>query len=173
LEGDFAGGILVGDRFVMMREGILSAEHLVGNRCASGHLAGDGACYFRDGFGRPGGLAGRRAAERRGREAEQAVAAYFEKRGFLVLGRRLRTMRGEIDVVVADERSLVFVEVKARGDARRAAETLPAWKQARLLDAADGLLAVHADWEREMTRFDVALVCHGRIEVIEDAIRYQ
>lgn len=120
-----------------------------------------------------GGLSRRRAAERQGREAEQAVGEYWQSRGFRVLARRQRTRLGEIDMVVADETTLVFVEVKSRADFRRAVETLPPWKQARLLNAAEYLLAVHADWRRETTRFDVALVCHGAIELIEDAIRHQ
>jgi len=115
----------------------------------------------------------RRASEQQGRDAELAVAEYWRARGFSVLARRQRTALGEIDVVVADERTLVFVEVKARGHFNRAVETLPPWKQARLLDAAEYLLAVHPAWRRDATRFDVALVCHGVIEVIEDAIRYQ
>jgi putative endonuclease len=118
------------------------------------------------------GLSRRRAAEQRGREAERAVVEYWLSLGFRVLARRQRTILGEIDMAVANETTLVFVEVKARADFGRAAETLPPWKQARLLNAAEYLLAVHADWRRETTRFDVALVCHGRIEVIEDAIRH-
>jgi len=115
----------------------------------------------------------RRAAEQQGRQAELVVAEHFRARGFTVLARRQRTDLGEIDIVVANERTLVFVEVKARGDFRRAAETLPPWKQARLLNAAEYLLAIHPEWRRDNTRFDVALVCHGAIEVIEDAIRQQ
>jgi len=125
------------------------------------------------GFVAAGGLGRRRAAEQRGRDAEVDVMEYLRERGYAVLARRQRTGLGEIDIVAANETTLVFVEVKARGHFRRAVETLPPWKQMRLLEAAEYLLAVNAGWRRENTRFDVALVCHGVIEVIEDAIRYQ
>jgi len=107
-----------------------------------------------------------------GREAEELVAAGWEKRGFCVLARRLRTSAGEIDLVVANEESLVFVEVKARRSMAEAAYALTARQQARLLEAAGQALAAHTHWQRAATRFDVALVSGGRVELIEDAIRY-
>jgi len=124
-----------------------------------------------------GGVAGRRVVERRiaesrGRDAEAAVAAAWHARGFEVLGRRARTRSGEIDVVVADRDMLVFIEVKARKNLIEAAYAVAPRQQARLLAAAESLLAAHQDWERPATRFDVALVCGDRIEQIEDAIRY-
>jgi putative endonuclease len=114
----------------------------------------------------------RRVAERRGRDAEAAVAASWCDRGFEVLGRRARTGRGEIDLVVADPDMLVFIEVKARKSLVEAVYAVAPRQQARLLAAAESLLAAHRDWERPATRFDVALVCGDRIEQIEDAIRY-
>jgi putative endonuclease len=163
-----AGANLASDG-ILESEGISEGIFLSGGEFVAGGMLGP----MNFGVGENGGLSRRRAAEQQGRAAEQAVAEYWQDRGFCLLARRQRTRLGEIDVVVADQKTLVFVEVKARSNFGRAVETLPPWKQARLLEAAEYLLAVHADWRRENTRFDVALVCHGAIEMIEDAIRHQ
>ena len=121
---------------------------------------------------RPSSPVKRRAAEILGRNAEDDVVLLWQAKGFSVLARRLRTGAGEIDLVVADRDILVFVEVKARRSMAEAAYAVSPRQQARLLEAANMALAMHEDWHRPCTRFDVALVCNGAIEHIEDAIRY-
>lgn len=116
--------------------------------------------------------AGHRAAEALGRDAEDVVAQQLEAQGFTVLARRLRTGAGEIDLVVADAGRLVFVEVKARRCLADAAYAVSSHQQARLLAAAGAALATHDDWARPETRFDVALVAAGTVEILADAIRY-
>jgi putative endonuclease len=54
---------------------------------------------------------GRRALGRRG---EELAAAHFERLGFSVVARNVRTRHGEIDVIAFDGRVLAFVEVKTR-----------------------------------------------------------
>jgi putative endonuclease len=114
----------------------------------------------------------RRQAEVRGRQAEDSVAAIWRSRGYDVLAQRLRTQSGEIDLVVANPSTLIFVEVKARQSFSQAAYAVRPRQQTRLLEAASAALAEHADWHRPATRFDVALVCDGAIRHIRDAIRY-
>jgi putative endonuclease len=113
-----------------------------------------------------------RAAELLGRKAEDAVALKLQAEGFRVLAQRLRTGAGEIDLVVADAETLLFVEVKARNSLAEAAYAVAPRQQARLLEAASLALALHEDWARPAIRFDVALVYRDTIEIIEDAIRY-
>jgi putative endonuclease len=114
----------------------------------------------------------RRQAETRGRQAEDAVAAIWRSHGFDVLAKRLRTKSGEIDLVVADPATLVFVEVKARNSFTKAAYAVHPRQQSRLLEAASAVLAERPGWHRPATRFDVALVCNGAVRHIRDAIRY-
>ena len=52
----------------------------------------------------------------RGQRGEELAAAHFERLGFEVLARNHRTRYGELDLVVCDGDSLVFVEVKTRRD---------------------------------------------------------
>jgi putative endonuclease len=110
----------------------------------------------------------RRAAEHNGRLAERDVAAFFQARGFTILAERLRTGVGEIDLVVADDTQLIFIEVKAF-DALHAVSPR---QQARLLGAASVALATTPGWAREKTSFDVALVTASGITHLSDAIRY-
>jgi putative endonuclease len=117
-------------------------------------------------------VAKRRGAEIRGRQAEADVAAIWSARGFDILAQRLRTKSGEIDLVIANPDTLVFVEVKTRRTLAEAAYAVVPRQQRRLLEAAGLALAEHTDWLRPAMRFDVALVCDGAIEHIEDAIRY-
>jgi putative endonuclease len=59
---------------------------------------------------------GRRADPRRtlGRLGEELAAAHFTEIGYAVLARNVRTRHGEIDLIVHDRSTLVFVEVKTR-----------------------------------------------------------
>jgi putative endonuclease len=113
----------------------------------------------------------RRNSERQGRQAEDFVAAVWASRGFAILGQRVRTPAGELDLIVADSETLIFVEVKARRSFTEAAYAVVPNQQKRLLAAADSAMASNPDWCRPSARFDVALVCGGAIEFIEDAIR--
>lgn len=51
---------------------------------------------------------------RLGRLGEQLAADHLERRGFAILARNHRTRWGEIDLIAADERRIVFCEVKTR-----------------------------------------------------------
>jgi putative endonuclease len=51
---------------------------------------------------------------RLGAAGERLAAAHLEARGFRLLDRNFRTRHGELDLVAADDRYLVFCEVKAR-----------------------------------------------------------
>jgi putative endonuclease len=54
-----------------------------------------------------------------GHSGEAHAAEHFERLGFQVLARNHRTRFGELDLVVYDGRTLVFVEVKTRRSAAR------------------------------------------------------
>jgi putative endonuclease len=63
---------------------------------------------------------------------EELAAAHFQRLGFSVLARNARTRHGEIDLIVFDGQTLVFVEVKTRrtGSLRSRPEPL-AWLRPR------------------------------------------
>ena len=113
----------------------------------------------------------RRAAERLGRQAEDEVTGILRQKGYVILAMRLKTGAEEIDIVAANHKTLIFVEVKARPSFAEAAYALSARQQSRLYQAAAVAMAGHENWARPETRFDAALVVPGGIEIVEDAFR--
>jgi putative endonuclease len=108
----------------------------------------------------------------KGVQAENAACAALARDGMTILGRRLRTKLGEVDIVAADAGTLAFVEVKRRPDLSSAAYALTPRQQSRLLAAADYLLGENPGWARPAIRFDVILVDGaGQVRRIKDAIR--
>ena len=112
---------------------------------------------------------------RLGTTGEEAVARWYEERGYSVLARNWRVREGEIDLVLGRNRVVVFCEVKTRrGDAYGSPfEAVTATKQRRLRTLATRWLAENRVRATEL-RFDVAAVRMPRghapeIEVIEAA----
>lgn len=97
------------------------------------------------------------ARHARGRAAEQAACEYLQKRGLRLLARNVRSRNGEIDLVMQEAGSLVFVEVRYRRSDRfgSAAETVDARKQQHLINAAQLYIQRHDPAGRLATRFDV------------------
>lgn len=114
----------------------------------------------------------RRAADARGRAAEDRAAAALVADGFAVLDRRCRTPAGELDLIVARGGLLVFCEVKARATLTAAAFSLGPRQQARLLAAGEWWLGQNPKQGLAGVRFDVLLVdAAGRVRRIADAFR--
>ncbi len=108
----------------------------------------------------------------RGVAAEAAAGAALAAAGWTVLARRARTKAGEVDLLAEREGLLAVVEVKRRASLAEAAYALGPRQRARLLAAAEVLLAEHPEWGRAGVRFDVMLVDGaGRVRRIADAFR--
>jgi putative endonuclease len=93
-----------------------------------------------------------------GVRAEALATDYLARQGLEIVARNFRTRRGEIDVIVRDRDTLVFVEVRLRSRAAyggAAASITPA-KRARLLAAAQAYLATLA--REPACRFDAILL---------------
>jgi putative endonuclease len=94
-----------------------------------------------------------------GRRGEEAAARYLCRRGYKILARGDRSRPGELDLVAAQGRTIVFVEVKTRRSqqAGHPAEAVDADKQRRLTRLAVTWLKRHGLLERA-ARFDVIAV---------------
>lgn len=105
----------------------------------------------------------------RGRAAEEAAAAYLARQGLRLVARNWRCKGGEIDLIMRDGATLVFVEVRSRKDARfgGAAASITATKQGRLIHAARLYLASLAS--PPACRFDAVLIEAGRLSWLRDA----
>lgn len=106
----------------------------------------------------------------RGRWGEEQAAQWYARRGCAVLDRNWRCDRGELDLVVADGDTVVFVEVKARRDDRfgSASAAVGDRKQQTLRLLAARWFADHPGCRGEM-RFDVVAITGTSVEVIHHA----
>ncbi len=98
------------------------------------------------------------------------AAAHYRAAGYRIVAANWRCREGEVDLVVARGRLLVFVEVKARRTDRFGvpAEAVTPAKQRRLrVVAARYIEATGA--RPSALRFDVVSILAGRLEVIEAA----
>ncbi|MBA2637581.1 MAG: YraN family protein [Solirubrobacterales bacterium] len=66
-----------------------------------------------------------------GRLGERLALEHLERLGFALVDRNYRTRRGELDLIVHDATTLVFVEVKTRREGARAGTALDAFAAAK------------------------------------------
>ena len=105
----------------------------------------------------------RRAAYVYGLRAETAATLWLQARLYKILARNFRAHGGEIDIVARRGRTIVFVEVKARGDLDNAAIAITPQKQRRFSQAVGRWLAGNP-WAMAFTlRADAIFLAPGRL----------
>ncbi len=79
----------------------------------------------------------------RGAEAEQRAAQFLQRRGLMLLHKNYRCRLGEIDLIMRDGATVVFVEVRlrSRSDFGGPAASIGATKQTRLRRTAEHYLS--------------------------------
>jgi putative endonuclease len=102
----------------------------------------------------------RRAAEHRGRVAEWIAALWLTCKGYRILGHRLRTPFGEVDLAAFKSGALVIIEVKARRSFDAAMLAVTPMQQQRIARAAE-VLAGRWRMMAAPIRFDVVVVGTG------------
>jgi putative endonuclease len=105
----------------------------------------------------------------KGRAGEDRAALFLSGRGVEIVARNVIAAGVEIDLIVRDGETLVFVEVRGRSDARlgHPFETVDARKRARLRRGATAWLVANDLWERIATRFDVVALVGDDDDAIE------
>lgn len=116
----------------------------------------------------------RRAARAYGLKAEAMATLWLRARLYTILDRNYRINGGEIDIVAKRGRTVVFVEVKARGDFDDAATAITPQKQRRVSRAANRWVATHP-WAMDFTlRADAIFVAPGKLpRHLENAFELQ
>ncbi len=98
------------------------------------------------------------------------MLARYLREGCTLVARRWRGRGGEIDLVLREGVTVVFVEVKRAATHAAAAERIGGRQAVRLHAAAEEFLASEPGGAASETRFDVALVDGaGRIEILPNA----
>lgn len=103
----------------------------------------------------------RAVAERRGRRGEALAAWYLRLKGWRIVGQRLKTPRGEIDLIARRGRTVAFIEVKWRATAQELDLAIDARRLARVAAAAQALAPRYAREGNDL-RIDVVLLAPGR-----------
>jgi putative endonuclease len=104
-----------------------------------------------------------RAARKSGRWAEVIAALYLSAKGWRILGFRLKTPQGEIDLLARKGNVLAVVEVKARRDLAAALEAVTPAQLERLRRAGESLAARRRDLQPLSVRIDLLALAPGRI----------
>jgi putative endonuclease len=93
----------------------------------------------------------------RGRKAEDIACTRLQQAGLALTTRNYRSPFGEIDLVMQERDTLVFVEVRYRSsdDFGTPAETVDARKQARLRATAEHYLQHTPRASKKACRFDI------------------
>jgi len=107
-------------------------------------------------------LAARRSAEKRGRRSEFLARLLLMLKGYRILGSRIRTKAGEIDLIARSPSGvLCFVEVKARVAGEAALNAVRVPQQTRIARAAQLYVTQRPELAPKGFRFDV-IACPAR-----------
>jgi putative endonuclease len=111
-----------------------------------------------------------------GNQAEEYAMKHLLAQGMKVVERNFHSHRGEIDLVMLDADSLVFVEVRSRNNGKfgSAAESVTGKKQCRVIQAANYFLQARTQWANYPCRFDVVAITggpNGKIDWIKNAFQ--
>jgi putative endonuclease len=104
-----------------------------------------------------------------GARAEQLAAQYLQQQGLKPVAQNYRGRFGEIDLIMQDGATLVFVEVRLRRNAGfgGAAASIDARKQQRIVRTAQQYLATLA--HTPPCRFDAVLMGESGVEWLRNA----
>lgn len=94
-----------------------------------------------------------------GRRGETLACSYLEKKGMKLKKRNYKCRHGEIDLIMTEGDTLIFVEVKTRSSRSygEPIESVTWWKQKHIQYTAR--LFMHArHWEEKPVRFDIVEV---------------
>ena len=104
---------------------------------------------------------GRVWREARGRRGEWLAAWYLRLTGWRILAQRVKTPRGEVDLVARRGRLVVFVEVKWRASARELDFAIDEYRLRRVAAAAEAIAQRFVRPGDDM-RIDALLLAPGR-----------
>jgi putative endonuclease len=115
------------------------------------------------------------SAQQTGQNAEDSACTYLVKQGLKLITRNYQCRLGEIDLIMQDKESLVFVEVRFRRKQNfgTSSETVNYFKQKKLLRTARFYLQQKRLTDKVPCRFDVIAIAdeatHANIDWIKNA----
>lgn len=97
----------------------------------------------------------RKFAEGAGRRGEFLAALFLQAQGYRIIGRRVKTPVGEIDLIARRRDVVAIVEVKSRSFSHQEADALLAVNRRRIVRAARFWLTGKSAFAGATLRFDV------------------
>ncbi len=102
-------------------------------------------------------------SHRLGHRSEWMAAVWLMARGYQILGFRLKTRAGEIDILARRGRILAVVEVKRRASLEQALTALSPEQYDRLLSAGRAVLRQRPSLAGHVLRIDIVALAPGRV----------
>jgi len=122
---------------------------------------------------------GNKTSQAQGAQAEHLACRYLQAQGLRLTQRNYRCRLGEIDLIMEDKVSLVFVEVRYRRNGRFGSpmESVTPTKQRRIIATAQYYLLQAGETHRKRCRFDVVAITptqeNNNILWLQDAFRIE
>lgn len=113
----------------------------------------------------------------KGRRAEALALRHLKRQGLKLIDRNYRCRAGEVDLIMGQSGTLVFVEVRSRASAAfiNPKETVDWRKQQRLIRVAGCFLRERREFAQSLIRFDVVSVTQpnyrAKLEWIQNAFQ--
>ncbi len=109
--------------------------------------------------------------QKTGRDAEDRACFFLESQGLTLLTKNFRCKLGEIDLIMQDQKFIVFVEVRSknRSDYGGALISVNKLKQHKLIRIASFYLQQQKCYNKVHCRFDVIGITEKKLEWIKNA----
>lgn len=104
----------------------------------------------------------RQLAEKRGREGETRAALWLTAKGWRILAKRVKTPRGEIDLIARRGTLVAFIEVKWRRSREQLDQAIDEYRLSRVAAAVECVAHEYAQ-NGEDIRIDVILLAPGTL----------
>jgi putative endonuclease len=111
-----------------------------------------------------------RHAHRQGHRSEWLAAVWLMLKGYQLLGFRLKTRAGEIDILARRGKTLAVVEVKRRATLEQALLAIGPDQYERLLAAGRAVLRQRPSLAGHLLRIDIVALAPGRFPVYRRGI---
>lgn len=110
---------------------------------------------------------GGRSTQELGESAEQLALSYLQSKNLKLIERNFRCKHGEIDLIMQDKNSLVFIEVRYRKHLQfgGGAESIDYRKQQKILKTAEFFLQRHVNYNQYPCRIDVVSIGPGKTDI--------
>ncbi len=106
------------------------------------------------------------ARQEKGAQAEKLAEQFLARQGLQLITKNYRCKQGEVDLIMQDQDTIVFIEVRhrVRADYGSAAESITISKQTKVIKAATIFMMKKGWYQHKAVRFDVVTIQGSLVE---------